>query len=83
MLPGATATDFWDAAGLPVAHLPKEIVMPADALVDAALLGLSRKEFVTIPSLHDAGQWDAYEAARQAMAGNLSSNQPAARYLAG
>ena len=82
VLPGATATDFWDAAGLPVAHLPKEIVMPADALVDAALLGLSRKEFVTIPSLHDAGQWDAYEAARQAMAGNLSSNQPAARYLA-
>ena len=83
VLPGATATDFWDAAGLPVAHLPQEIVMPADALVDAALLGLSRKEFVTIPSLHDIAQWDAYEAARQAMAGNLSTNQPAARYLAG
>ncbi|MBB5538494.1 short-subunit dehydrogenase [Rhizobium giardinii] len=78
VLPGATATDFWDAAGLPVAHLPQEIVMPADALVDAALLGLSRKEFVTIPSLHDIAQWDAYEAARQAMAGNLSTNQPPA-----
>jgi short-subunit dehydrogenase len=83
VLPGATATDFWDAAGLPVAHLPQEIVMPADALVDAALLGLSRKEFVTIPSLHDIAQWDAYEAARQAIAGNLSTNQPAPRYLAG
>ncbi|MDX0509675.1 SDR family NAD(P)-dependent oxidoreductase [Sinorhizobium medicae] len=83
VLPGATATDFWDAAGLPVAYLPEEIVMPAGALVDAALLGLSRKEFVTIPSLHDVTQWDVYEAARQAMAGNLSTNKPAARYLAG
>jgi len=83
VLPGATATDFWDAAGLPVQHLPSEIVMPAAALVDAALTGLSRNEFVTIPGLHDAGQWDAYEAARQAMAGNLSTNRPADRYLAG
>ena len=57
--------------------------MPADALVDAARLGLFRKEFVTIPSLHDVTQWDVYEAARQAMAGNLSTNRPAARYLAG
>ncbi|ULJ74628.1 SDR family NAD(P)-dependent oxidoreductase [Rhizobium gallicum] len=82
VLPGATATDFWDVAGLPVQHLPQEMVMPAQALVDAALLGLSRKEFVTIPSLHDAGQWDAFEDARQAMAGNLSTNKPAARYRA-
>lgn len=83
VLPGATATDFWDIAGLPVQHLPQEIVMPADALVDAALMGLSRNEFVTIPSLHDVGQWDAYEAARQAMADKLSTSKPAARYQAG
>lgn len=82
VLPGATATDFWDTAGTPVDHLPTEIVMPAPALVDAALLGLSRREFVTIPSLHDAGQWDAYEAARLAMAGDLSTSSPAPRYLA-
>ncbi|AHK46750.1 SDR family oxidoreductase [Ensifer sp. 1H6] len=82
VLPGATATDFWDIAGLPVQHLPQEIVMPADALVDAALMGLARNEFVTIPSLHDVGQWDTFEAARQAMADNLSTNKPADRYLA-
>ncbi|NVD41891.1 SDR family oxidoreductase [Ensifer sp. HO-A22] len=80
VLPGATATDFWDVAGLPVQHLPQEIVMPANALVDAALMGLARNEFVTIPSLHDVGEWDTYEAARQAMADNLSTNKPAARY---
>lgn len=80
VLPGATATDFWDIAGTPVEHLPRDIVMTADNLVDAALSGLAQGEFVTIPSLAEAGQWDAYEAARQAMIGNLSTNQPADRY---
>lgn len=80
VLPGATATDFWDIAGTPVEHLPPDIVMTADDLVDAALAGLAQGEFVTIPSLAEAGQWDAYEAARQAMIGNLSMNKPADRY---
>lgn len=82
VLPGATATDFWDIAGTPVEHLPGEIVMRADQLVDAALNGLAQGEFATIPGLHDATRWDAFEAARQAMAGELSTNTPAARYLA-
>jgi uncharacterized protein len=82
VLPGATATDFWDIAGTPVEHLPGEIVMRADQLVDAALFGLARGEFATIPSLHNESRWDAFEAARQAMAGELSTNTPATRYLA-
>jgi hypothetical protein len=82
VLPGATATEFWGIAGTPVEHLPNEIVMRADQLVDAALAGLARGEFATIPSLHDESRWDAFEAARQAMAGELSTSTPAARYLA-
>ena len=82
VLPGATATDFWDIAGTPVEHLPREIVMRADQLVDAALTGLARGEFATIPSLHDESRWAAFEAARQAMAGELSTSTLAARYLA-
>lgn len=82
VLPGATATDFWDIAGTPVEYLPGEIVMRADQLVDAALAGLARGELATIPSLHDESRWDAFEAARQAMAGELSTSTPAARYLA-
>src|ERR1700722_7809825 len=39
VLPGAIRTDFWDAAGTPVQHLPQEIVMPASLMVDAALSG--------------------------------------------
>ncbi len=67
VLPGATGTEFWDVAGLPASHLPTEWVMSADDLVDAALVGLDRGEFATIPSLQDASEWDAWEAARGAM----------------
>ena len=80
VLPGATATDFWDTAGTPVTHLPTEIVMPAQAMVDAALAGLAQGELVTIPSLPDIMQWDAFEHARKALGPGLSRSAPAARY---
>ena len=80
VLPGATATDFWADAGKPVEQLPQEIVMSAEDMVDAALAGLDRGEFVTIPALPDAGQWESYEAARQALMPNLSRAEPAERY---
>lgn len=82
VLPGATATDFWEISGTPVEHLPSEIVMRADDLVDAALTGLARGEFATVPGLHDEDRWTAFETARQAMAGKLSSSTPAPRYRA-
>jgi len=80
VLPGATATDFWTTAGTPVEHLPAEIVMPAEKMVDAALAGLELGELVTIPSLPDLADWDRFEAARQAMHPKLSLAIPAARY---
>jgi short-subunit dehydrogenase len=80
VLPGAIATEFWDVAGLPVSNLPAEIVMSAPDLVDAALAGLDQGETVTIPSLEDKSEWDAYDAARRAMAGKLSRTKPATRY---
>ncbi|SAK52495.1 short-chain dehydrogenase/reductase SDR [Caballeronia hypogeia] len=82
VLPGATATDFWETGGLPIENLDREIVMSASDLVDAALVGFDRGELVTIPPLHDGAKWDAYEALRQAMAPELSTSTPAARYAA-
>jgi short-subunit dehydrogenase len=82
VLPGATATDFWETGGLPLEHLPKEIVMSASDMVDAALAGFDRRELVTIPSLHTIEEWNAFEAARLTMAPHLSRNSPAARYAA-
>jgi short-subunit dehydrogenase len=80
VLPGATATDFWRIAGRPVENLPQEIVMSSEDMVDAALAGFDQGEFVTIPALPDAGRWESYEAARQALMPNLSRAEPAARY---
>jgi uncharacterized protein len=80
VLPGATATEFWDTAGLPVHNLPKGIVMSAEDLVDAALAGLDQGDIVTIPALPDQAEWDSYEAARRAMSGKLSNSVPASRY---
>src|SRR5262245_57622543 len=80
VLPGATATNFWNTAGTPVEHLPQEIVMPVEDMVDAALAGFDQGEVVTIPALPDAAQWQSYEAARQALMPNLSRAEPAARY---
>ena len=80
VLPGATATEFWDIAGRPVHQLPAEIVMSADDLVDAALAGLDLGETVTIPTLPSQTEWDRYDAARRAISGKISSSIPAPRY---
>lgn len=80
VLPGATRTEIWDRSGGSVDALPKEWVMEVDDLVDAALVGFDRAELITIPPLHDESQWDAFEAARQAMLGGLSTAVPAERY---
>jgi len=82
VLPGATATGFWDIAGRPLSMLPAKIVMPVGEMVDAALAGLDLGEFATIPSLPDMADWDAFEAARQRLIPNLSRAHPAARYRA-
>ncbi|MGE8365523.1 SDR family NAD(P)-dependent oxidoreductase [Cupriavidus sp.] len=80
VLPGAIRTEFWDVAGRPVESLPQDWVMSADDLVDAALSGLDQGEVVTLPSLPDAADWDAFEAARAALGPNLSRSVPAARF---
>jgi short-subunit dehydrogenase len=83
VLPGATATEFWGIAGTPVEHLPTQIVMTAEDMVDAALAGLDQGELVTIPSLPDAADWQAADDARRALGPNLSRTAPAERYCVG
>jgi short-subunit dehydrogenase len=80
VLPGATATDFWDAGGLSVSNLPPDWVMSTEDLVDSALSGLDLGELVTIPPLPDVAEWDRFEAARRGMSTRLSRREPAARY---
>jgi short-subunit dehydrogenase len=80
VLPGATRTDFWDRAGLPVHNLPEKNVMSAEDCVDAALAAFDAKELVTIPALPDVEVWNRYEQARLALYPFLSSKEAAKRY---
>lgn len=80
VLPGATATDIWENAGFPVTNLPKERVMTTEDMVDAALVGFDKREFMTSPSLRDPANWDAYNDARRALSQGLSASSPAPRY---
>ena len=78
VLPAATRTEIWERSGADIDTLPA--LMEVDELVDAALAGFDRRETVTIPPLHDDGQWDAYQAARQAMLPGFAQVHAAARY---
>ncbi|CAD0217293.1 AraC family transcriptional regulator [Agrobacterium tumefaciens] len=80
VLPAATRTEIWGHGGVDVDTL--QAVMEVNDLVDAALSGFDRREAVTIPPLHDVGQWDAFETARQAMIPGFGQSRPAGRYLA-
>ena len=80
VLPGATATEFWDRAGLPVTQLPGETVMSAAELVDASLAGLDLGELITIPSLPAIEDWKKFDSARLALGPNLSRQHAADRY---
>src|SRR2546427_7159050 len=50
VLPGATATDLWEIAGLPWQNLPASIVMSPEDVVDAALVGLDRASWLRFPA---------------------------------
>ena len=80
VLPGATATPIWEKMGLSLHSIPPEQVMIAEDMVDASLAGLDHGEFVTIPSLPDAADFESYEKARLALLPNLSHKHPAPRY---
>jgi uncharacterized protein len=83
VLPGATATDLWESAGLPWQNLPASIVMSPEDMVDAALVGLDQGELVTIPSLHDGEEWIRFEAARRDLSKRFGNSMPAPRYRIG
>jgi short-subunit dehydrogenase len=78
VLPAATRTEIWARSGRDVDAIPG--MMEVREFVDAALVGFDRGETITIPWLPDAGQWENFTAARQAMVSNARQKHPAARY---
>ncbi|NVN09675.1 SDR family oxidoreductase [Nguyenibacter vanlangensis] len=79
VLPGATATAFWDVAGY-APQKTAEITMQASDLVDAALAGLDAGELVTIPGLHEGEAWIRWEQDRRDLAPKFLNPKPAPRY---
>jgi uncharacterized protein len=79
VLPGATATEFWDIAGYPP-QKTSEITMSAEDLVDAALAGLDAGELVTIPGLHEGEAWTSWEQERRDLGPKARNRKPAPRY---
>lgn len=78
VLPAGTRTEIWGRSGADLDSLPP--LMEVGDLVDAALAGFDLKEAVTIPPLHDARLWDAFQGARQAMLPGFGETSPAPRY---
>lgn len=82
VLPAGTVTEFYEAAGVPIANFDQSVFMTAENLVDAALAGLDRGEEVTLPSVHDLELWNTYDTARQNLFGGTQNGKPAPRYKA-
>ncbi|HEX8587709.1 SDR family oxidoreductase [Pseudomonas sp.] len=80
VMPGATRTEIWERAGMDINAFPPEMVMDVNEMVDAALSGFDQKELVTIPSLPNAADWQAFTQARLALGPNLSLQHAAQRY---
>ncbi|MCU7248691.1 SDR family NAD(P)-dependent oxidoreductase [Pseudomonas koreensis] len=80
VLPGVTRTEIWERSGIDASGIPAEMVMEAGEMVDAALAGLDQGELITIPSLPDASEWQAFVAARHVLGPNLSRSSAAQRY---
>jgi short-subunit dehydrogenase len=81
VLPGATATEFWDVAGAPGIR-SESFAMSTEDMVDAALAGFDAGEIVTIPPLQDGADWTSYEATRRELSQKFGNAKPGARYLA-
>ena len=82
VLPAATATEVWDNSGVPLSALDPATVMPAEAMVDAALVALDRGEQLTMPSVADSEAIARYETLRQELFAMSQTGKVAPRLLA-
>lgn len=80
VLPAGTVTEFYDAAGMPISNFDASVFMTAEQLVEAALRGFDRGEEVTLPSVHDASLWEAFDTARAKLFAGTQNGSPAPRY---
>ena len=79
--PASTVSEIWDVQGFPLSNIDPNLVMSTEDMVDAALVGLERKEKVTAPSVQDAAAVTRYfEAASALFGASQQTGKPAPRY---
>ncbi len=79
--PASTVSEIWDVQGFPLSNIDPSIVMSTEDLVDAALVGLERKEKVTAPSVQDEAAVSKYfEAGSALFTASQQTGKPAPRY---
>jgi short-subunit dehydrogenase len=78
--PSATATSFWEKAGFSHSNLPPSAVMSAEDVVQAALVGLDKREEWVMPSLANTTMWDNFQKARGDLVNGLMNGKLADRY---
>ena len=79
--PASTVSEIWDVQGFPLSNIDPNLVMSTEDMVDAALVGLERKEKVTAPSVQDAATVTRYfEAASALFGASQQTGKPAPRY---
>ncbi len=79
--PAATVSEIWDVQGFPLSNIDPQVVMSTEDMVDAALVGLERKEKITAPSVQDEAAVSKYFDAGSALfAASQQTGKPAPRY---
>ena len=79
--PAATKSEIWDISGFSLSNIDPKLVMSTEDMVDAALVGLERREKVTAPSVQDDhAVTRSLEAASALFAASQQTGKPAPRY---
>ena len=79
--PAATVSELWEVSGFALSNIDPKLVMSTEDLVDAALVGLERKEKVTAPSVQDEAAVTKYLEAASELLGASQTGKPAPRYV--
>jgi len=80
LCPGIVRTEFQERVGMDISRLPAEMIMTAEAVVEASLAGLRLDEVICVPALDDPGLLAQIQESRGRLLEHSGGNTPAKRY---
>jgi len=82
LCPGVVRTEFHQNVGVDTSRLPPEIIMEADDVVQASLMGLELGEVICLPSLEDKSVLEQSNEAQRQVFESGNAGKLASRYRA-